>query len=564
MVNTLTLKKRMVIGFAIPVFLVLIGGLFNWFLIKDVDNTMGTYLERDLPQMEALQDLATKSYSFRMPVLVFVRTPEPNERQRLAREISTKRTLANKAYETFEASITTEEGRRYYKRLAAIWTKWNGIVDNIYAVSETGDFEQAHSMQLSQCEPTFGEYEKLLNETLFYYKGLQNDSNNNIVSLLSSASVGINSLTVILIVSIIIISVFVYLSISRHIRKVLVQIKTNASRTNDSSSQVAATAQSLAEGASEQAATVEETSASLEEISSMIQNNRDNTVKANELGAKSTSLVKDANAQMAHLIKSMNAISSSSEETQKIIKTIEEIAFQTNLLALNAAVEAARAGEAGAGFAVVAEEVRNLALRASNAAKETASLIDESSSSIEEGKNQANSVNDAFLQVQQIADEIGGIIEEVAAGSIEQSQGINQLNTAVQEIDKVVQHNAATAEESSASADELNSQSRELTHLLEEFAQFMGIGDSRSDSYGGPSSRPAATKKPAGFTQSQPMHKTSKVSSNSTSTSIKKSPTTSKNTFQQKASQPNVEAFVNSFDLDDEDMSFDNGSFKDF
>lgn len=558
----MTLKKRMVIGFAIPLVLILLGGLFNAFLVKDVENTMQTYLHRDLPQMEALQDLATKSYSFRMPILVFVRTPDPSVRQRLTKEISEKRLLANKAYESFEGSIATDEGRRYYKRLSTVWDKWNGIVNDIYAVSETGDFEQAHLMQLNQCEPTFAEYEKLLNETLGYYNKLQKDANDSILSLISSAIFSLNTLTTVLIITVLFVSIYVYISISRHIRKLLVHIKTNAARTSDSSAQVAATAQSLAEGASEQAATVEETSASLEEISSMIQNNRDNTVKANELGTKSTKLVKDANAQMAHLIKSMSAISASSDETQKIIKTIEEIAFQTNLLALNAAVEAARAGEAGAGFAVVAEEVRNLALRASNAAKETASLIDESSSSIEEGKNQASSVNQAFLQVQEIADEIGGIIEQVAAGSIEQSQGINQLNTAVQEIDKVVQHNAATAEESSASADELNSQSKELSELLEEFAIFMGIGnESDPANHANRVVNKASSNNHGSINGSKPHSVVSaKVKVH------KKNESSANNRYvaQKPATKQNVEAFVNSFDLNDEDLDFGKGSFKDF
>jgi|GEM_PF-1576812 methyl-accepting chemotaxis protein len=557
----MTLKKRMVIGFAIPLSLIVLGGIINFVLVDGIRGTMNTYIERDLPQVEALQDLATKSYSFRMPVLVFVRTPEPAQRQRLAKEIESKKALAYEAYSNFEASIATEEGRKYLNRLTTIWDKWNAIVDNIYAVSESGDFEQAHTMQLTQCEPTFAEYEKLLNESLSYYNDLKNNANTSVLAQLSSATLSINSLSTVLVLAVLAVAILVYLSISRQIKKLLTQIKGNAKQTSNSSSQLAATSQSLAEGASEQAATVEETSASLEEISSMIQNNRDNTVEANKLGTKTTSLVKDANEQMVHLIKSMDAISASSDETQKIIKTIEEIAFQTNLLALNAAVEAARAGEAGAGFAVVAEEVRNLALRASDAAKETAKMIDESSTSIEEGKIQATSVNKAFLQVQEIADKISHIIEEVAAGSIEQSQGIDQLNKAVQEIDKVVQHNAATAEESSASADELSGQSHNLNALLDEFAQFMGIQNADT----GKSTSSHKSTKSTSFKTSTNENASYKAKP---STTINKQKSTSAipatKSTQKKAAKPSVEAFVNSFDLDDDDLSFEKGSFKDF
>jgi len=480
MIRRISLKRRILIGFAIPIIFFIFSGTINFSLVNDIKSTIDTYLERDQPQVQTLQNLIKYSYSFRMPILVIARTPEPEERVRLLKMIQENRSLAFEAYESFEATITTEEGRGYYKKLSVIWEKWNTIINEIYTVSEAGDFEKAHQMQLKQCEPIFEEYQRVLNETLSYYEEVQLEANSSVLSVIKSTLVKINTAAIALTFGILLIAIFVYfnisLHISRHIKKLLDEIKMHSSHTNDSSSQLAIAAQSLAEGASRQAATVEETSASLEEISSMIQNNRDNTVKANKFSAESTVLVKDANNQMVHLIESMSTISKSSEETQKIIRTIEEIAFQTNLLALNAAVEAARAGEAGAGFAVVAEEVRNLALRASNAAKNTAALIEQSSASIEEGMAQASSVNKAFSEVQEIADKISLIIQEVAAGSIEQSQGIDQLNKAVQEIDKVVQYNAATAEESSASADELNTQSKGLNVLLDKLDQFLDAG----------------------------------------------------------------------------------------
>ncbi len=165
------------------------------------------------------------------------------------------------------------------------------------------------------------------------------------------------------------------------------------------SGQVSSASQQLAAGSSEQAASIEETSSSLEEMSSMTSQNADNAGCADNLMKEVNQVVGQANASMTELTTSMAHISQASEETSKIIKTIDEIAFQTNLLALNAAVEAARAGEAGAGFAVVADEVRNLAMRAADAAKNTADLIEGTVKKVSDGSDLVTKTNDAFTLV---------------------------------------------------------------------------------------------------------------------------------------------------------------------
>jgi methyl-accepting chemotaxis protein len=203
----------------------------------------------------------------------------------------------------------------------------------------------------------------------------------------------------------------------------------------------------LSDSSSQQAASIEETSASLDEMASMTRRNADNTSEANNLMVTVREAIDKSNRAMTELTRSMTDIARASEETQKIIKNIDEVAFQTNLLALNAAVEAARAGEAGAGFAVVADEVRNLALRATDSAKNTANLIQDIVNKVRGGEKLVSVTNDAFGSVISSAKKVQELMEEIAAASKEQSDGIHQINGAVAEMNRVTQQNAANAEE---------------------------------------------------------------------------------------------------------------------
>ncbi len=212
----------------------------------------------------------------------------------------------------------------------------------------------------------------------------------------------------------------------------------------------AATSQTLSESASEQAAALEETSSSLEEMSKRTSQNAKDTLQAKELMTAAKEVTEKANVSMNDLTRSMSEIAQGSEQTQKIIKTIDEIAFQTNLLALNAAVEAARAGESGAGFAVVADEVRNLALRATDAAKNTSDSIGDIGRKIKSGSDLVTISNEAFQQVSASSRKVVELIAHIAESSKEQSQGIDQLNKAVAEMNKVTQQNAASAQELAA------------------------------------------------------------------------------------------------------------------
>jgi len=244
----------------------------------------------------------------------------------------------------------------------------------------------------------------------------------------------------------------------------------------DASAQISSASQSLASGATEQAAAIEETSSSLEEMASMTRQNANHAGRANQIMQETNNLVTQAYEAMNALTRSMHEISQASEETQKIVKTIDEIAFQTNLLALNAAVEAARAGEAGAGFAVVADEVRSLALRAAASSRSTAALIEGTVSRISDGEVLVTTTGEAFAAVKLNSEKIGGLIEEMAAASGEQAQGIEQVNNTVSEMNGVTQKNAAIAEESASASTEIHSEIVNMRGCIRDVAELVDGG----------------------------------------------------------------------------------------
>ncbi len=235
-------------------------------------------------------------------------------------------------------------------------------------------------------------------------------------------------------------------------------LSAGADQTVSASGQVSTSSQSLAEGSSEQAASLEETSASLEQIAGMTKRNAENATSAKDLAGQTRVAADTGAADMEEMKRAMDAIKGSSDDISKIIKTIDEIAFQTNILALNAAVEAARAGEAGLGFAVVAEEVRNLAQRSAQSAKETAGKIEDSVKKSEHGVRICGRVAQSLSEIVGKARQVDTLVAEIVQASKEQTQGIEQVNIAVSQMDKVTQSNAAGAEKSAAAAQELNAQ----------------------------------------------------------------------------------------------------------
>jgi methyl-accepting chemotaxis protein len=350
------------------------------------------------------------------------------------------------------------------------WKDVSGIFDKVIRSADKGEFDTDPKAFFSNATLIVEGIDALgKNETA--------DVEREAMLIRADARASIQWTSVVLVLVVLSMGILSYLigrSISRPIAVVAKDLAEAAHQVAAAAGDLSTSSQLLAEGTSEQAASLEETSSSLEEMSSMTKQNADNAGQAKAMMAEVSNIVGKVNGHMGTMVKAIDEITLSSQETGKIIKTIDEIAFQTNLLALNAAVEAARAGEAGAGFAVVADEVRSLALRATEAARSTNALIDDTIKAVQNGNELTISTQEAFKENATISIKVGQLVDEIAIASQEQAQGISQVNTSIAEMDKVVQQTASTAEGSAAASEELNAQAESLKQHVANLLTLIG------------------------------------------------------------------------------------------
>ena len=265
--------------------------------------------------------------------------------------------------------------------------------------------------------------------------------------------------------------------VGKSLNRAIMGLRNASEQVSALSGQVLSSSWQLSEKTSDQAAALEETSSSLEETSSMTRQNADNADFADSIVKESDRDIKEADASMIRLTRFFEEISEESEESRKIIRIIDELAFQTKLLGLNAAVEAARAGEAGAGFAVVADEVKRLAVRSGDGAKNTTEVAENIIKKVQNGLDVVSIANKAFVKMEKGTRKVGELVGEISANSKEQAQGIAQINISMAETDTVVQQNAANAEILAGTSQEMNAETERMNGFVQELAILAGSGE---------------------------------------------------------------------------------------
>ncbi len=475
---SMTIGKRITLGFAASVAVTLGLSGFVWTRLNSIDSAVHTLTIDCIPGQHAAGQMAEHLREQAFYALEVANAKTSAEQAKLSAKMRDTDKRVAEIFEAYDATITNPDDRANFNTLKGQYTAWLSARDKAVTAAEGERAAAFNADALPAFETLFGSVDLIVKWNNDYATSQASTADDAVATAFSMLYVGAGIAFLV--------AAGLGWAIVRSTRKQLTTISSTlssgADQTASASSQVSASSQSLAQGASEQAASLEETSSALEEMSAMTKKNADTAQQAAALAADARQAADRGASSMQKMSGAIADIEKSALETAKIIKVIDEIAFQTNLLALNAAVEAARAGEAGKGFAVVAEEVRNLAMRSAEAAKNTSSLIEQSVGNAKNGVSIADEVGKSLGEIVQCNTKVNGLISEIAAASKEQATGVDQVNMSVSQMDKVTQQNAANAEESAAASEELSAQAEQLRLCVSDLLKLVGATSASASS----------------------------------------------------------------------------------
>ena len=489
--NYWTIKKQIILGLSILILINIVAGIFTCIGISKLKFFMENISTSQLHSVYALGQIQSAENEAYDLMLHQILADNANDADALNSRVLDAQGSIDRMVDSFRQTSTFDEQER------AMFTKTNSYreaLKNAWApardVSLQLKTKEALDLFRRQTEPAFRNLKNSLQEEIDYNKQMADVTAQQSIELTTYTSRLVNVSAIIMLSACIAIAYVIVRSLNRVLTGVAETLGEGANQIVAASGQLASSSQSLAQNANEQAASLQQTSSALEQIGSMTKRNSENAQAAQSLsgetriaaetGAQRTEemqaamkAIQKASTEMAVAI---HGITTSSNSISKIISTIDEIAFQTNILALNAAVEAARAGEAGMGFAVVAEEVRSLAKRSADAAKETAALIEAGvaqsqlgvevnsrvTARIAEVVQKANGVRDSLAHILVKAREVDSVVGQITEASKEQNTGLEQINSAINLMNQVTQANAANSEETASASEELTTQSMEL------------------------------------------------------------------------------------------------------
>ena len=484
--NASAIPRRIALGFATLVLMLMaMAGLAMW-LVVGINHQVAALTANTVPSLSTLAQInhfnARAGRSSRRVLQLEADSPDQPAAEAAYADAKANGDAQCKAYERL---VSDDEDAQRFREALTARTKFLSNADTLLKLVTAGQREQAEAWLLKEVDPALEATVANFNRVM-EYNTLLSDRASRAADRLVGISYGV-IVTAMLLAGLIAglvgwktiqatkaalasIDGAIQDGIDRTnsvLSAISDSIQEGANQTATSSAQLSSASRILATGCSEQGASVTETSSALEEISAMIRATADNARKAKEFASQARTAAHGGMETMSEMTVAMQSIETASLDVSKIVKNIDEIAFQTNILALNAAVEAARAGEAGAGFAVVAEEVRSLAQRSAAAARETADKIEAALASTQRGSRSCTAVGESLERIVGKVTEADALVAEIAAAAKEQAQGITHVGVAMTQMDKVTQGNAASAEQTSSTADELSGQARLLQDAVE-------------------------------------------------------------------------------------------------
>lgn len=466
--SKLKLKTKLGAGFGIVLLFMAVAALFSMACINMLHQNI-TSVNTRIIQMGIIYEISQNYGNVARSTRNILLTNNAIMNEKLESQYKTGKEKLNRSLDNFEKTIVSSREKELFATTKNALASLYALSDNALDPEKTNKWEAARII-IFDLLPVQTRFLNAVDELVALEKQIAAEDTKQAAT---ASTIGRIIIAVVGIVTLILGTLMAFLmtkNITKPLNQVIAGLTEASNQVAVASSQAAASSQSLADGTSAQAASLEETSSSLEEISAMTKQNAKNATKAKVLTQEARNIVEQVDAQMNSMSQAVLHVTKSSEETRKIIKSINAVAFKTNLLALNAAVEAARAGEAGAGFAVVADEVRNLALQAAQAANHTSSLIENTITTSRKSGELAQQTQEVFDKNVVIFGKIGNLIDEIETASHEQARGIHQVSMAMADMDSVVQSVAATAEESASGSKVMNTLAENMKNYVVELA----------------------------------------------------------------------------------------------